>query len=95
MINNSLQHSNFTRNRELNSRTLTTTELRSQKAGKILGLILRSIPISNQVIHLTFPSSFVVTSIQFTSTDETPFHHQWGSISFYNPIPSLKCRTIF
>ena len=42
------------------------------------------IPTSTQTKHRTFPSTFVVARLQFTSTDEPPFAHRWDSITFYN-----------
>ena len=62
---------------------------------KFICLNPHSISTSTQTEHRLFPWPLVETSLQFTSTDEPPFDHQWASITFYNPIAGLKYKTTF
>ena len=83
-INNSLQFSRITRNRELTWTTHTSTKLNCKLTMKIFGVNSHTIPTSTQIKRWTVSSPFVVTSLHLTSTEEPPFDHQRGSISFYN-----------
>ena len=56
---------------------------------------MRTIPIPTQIKHQIVHSSFVVTFSQCTSSDDSLFGHQWGSITFYKPISDLKYKTTF
>ena len=94
-INNTLQHSSITRNRETARPTHSSTELMCKLTVNFFGLNPHSIPISTHIKYRTFPSPFVVTSLQFTSTDEPPIDHQCGTIIFYNPVLGLKYKTTF
>ena len=80
-INCSLQYSTNTRNRELNRLTQTTTELKFEVTVESIGLNPHPIPNSFLIKQRTFPSPFIVPTLQFTSIDEPALDHQWGSIA--------------
>ena len=75
--NSLIQYPTITRNRELSRLTDTSTVFKFEFTVKFIGLNLDPNPTSTQISYRTFPSAFVVTSSHFTSTDETPFDHQW------------------
>ena len=91
----SLRKSAFIRSPELTRLTHTSIELKFEITVKFFELNAHPIPTSSQVKHRTLPSLFVVTSSQFTSTDEPPFDHHWRSITFHNPISGIKHKTTF
>ena len=94
-LNISVQFSAFTRNQEMTRLTHTSIELKLEVTVKFIGLNLHPIPTSTHLKHQTFPSLFVVTSLQFTSSDEPPFDHQWRTLTFFNTISGLKNKTTF
>ena len=94
-INNSLQYSATIRNRELIRLTHTSTELMFEVTVKLSGLYPHPFPMSTQVKHWTFPSTFVVSSLQVTSFDEPPFDHKCGIITFYNPASGVKYKPLY
>ena len=71
-IDNSLNFSANTR-REVTRLTQTSTEIKFEINVKFFGLYPHPIPTSTHYKHRPFPSLFVVTSLQFTSSDEPPF----------------------
>ena len=86
-INKSLQNAGISRtrelnrcNRELNELTQTTTEVKLELTVKFMGLNPQPIPTSTQFKQRTFPSFYVDTSLQFTSTNEPPFVRRRGSM---------------
>ena len=89
-LNNSQQNSTFTRNRELNRKTQTTTEIKFEVSVKYTELNPHPIPTTNLIRHRTFPSPVLVACLHFSSADELRIHHQWGSITFYKPISGVK-----
>ena len=101
-INNCLQYSAITRNRELTRLTHTSIELKFEVTVKFIGLNIHLIPTSTQIKHQMFPVPSVVTSQQFTSTDHPPFDRQGGTYNFLQPYlwsviqnPFLKFMTLF
>ena len=62
--------------------TLTSSEIKFQVTVKFNTLNLHPFATSSQFKHTTFPSIFVVTSLQFTFTSEPPCDHQPGSTTF-------------
>ena len=72
-ITNNLQYSTITRNRELTRQTHTLTELKFEVTANFFELNPHPNPTSTQITRRSFPSPFVVTNLQFTSTDEPPF----------------------
>ena len=62
---------------------------------KIIELNHHPTPTLTQLKHQTRPGHFVVTRLELNSTDEPLFVHQWGSITFCNPISGLKYKTNF
>ena len=68
-INNSLQHSAITRNRELTRLTHIPTEQKFEVTVRFIGKNPHPIPTPTQIKHRTFSIPFVVTSLQFTSSD--------------------------
>ena len=83
--NKGRQYSILTRKRQVKSLSKTTTEGKFDVTVKFIRIKPHSIPISTRSEHRTFPRRFLVTWLQFTFTDEPPFHHQWGSIIFTTP----------
>ena len=81
-INNSLQSSHITRNRELNRLYQTVIELELEVFVVFVGQNHRANPISTQTKLPNFHSPFFVPHLQCTSTDKPPFDYQWGSIIF-------------
>ena len=94
-INNIWQFSTKTRNRELTTFTQTITEFETKELIEFIGLNSHAIPTSTEIKKRNFLSPFVVIIFQFTSTAEPPFDHQWGILTFYNPISGLKDKTTF
>ena len=94
-LNNSVVYFTITRTQEVIRLTHIPTELKFEVTIKLIGLNPHPNPTSTEVRHRTFLSLFVVTSLQFVSTDEPAVDHQWGSTTFYNPISGLKNKTIF
>ena len=68
-INNSLKHSAITRNRELTRLTHIPTEQKFEVTVRFIGKNPHPIPTPTQIKHRTFSIPFVVTSLQFTSSD--------------------------
>ena len=75
--------------------TLNLSELKFEVTVELNGLNPHQIPNPTQIKHRMVPSPSVLTSSQFTSTDEYPFDHKWGRLIFYNPISGLKDKTSF
>ena len=94
-INNCLQLSTITRNRERNRLTYNRTEGKLEATVIFNWLSYHSFPTSTQIKHRTFPCHFVAISLRFTSKAEPPSDHQLGTISFYNSISGLKHKKIF
>ena len=94
-INNSVQFSTITRNRELDGLPHISTELNFEKTAKFIEIKLHPIPYSTQINNRTFPIPFVVTSVQIPATDEPPRYQQWGKVPFHNPISGLKNISTF
>ena len=92
-LNNSLQYSAITRKPKLTRLFHTSSELQFEETEKFNEFNPHPIPTSNKIKHRTFPRPFVLTSLQFTYTDDPPFGHQLGSRTFYNPTSSLKYKT--
>ena len=84
--NKSLQYCAITRDQEVATLTHTSTELKFEESVNFIGLNPHPIPTSTQFNDRKLPSLFVVTSKHFTSTDEIPLDHQWGSITFYKTL---------
>ena len=92
-VGKNLQSSTITRNRELNKLAQTTIEIKIELRVNFVELNIHPDPNSTQIKHRTITSPFVVTSLQYTSTDEPPVDHQWGNLSSYNSISGLKYKT--
>ena len=93
-INNSLQSLANIGNRELTRLTHASTELKSEVTVKFIGSNPDPIPTCFKIKPRTFPSRFVVNSLHFTSTVESPFNHQWGSTTSYQPFSGLNYQTL-
>ena len=78
--NNTWQYFTINRFREMTRLTKTTTELYFET--KFIGLNLHPLQNSTQIKCRFFASLFVVTSLQFTSTDDPLFGLQWGNRTF-------------
>ena len=90
-MNNNLQCSMVTRNRKITRLTQITAELKLEETVKIFGLnSIHPIPTSNQIKLRTLSSPLVVSKLQFNSTGNPRFDHDWGNITFYNTVSVLK-----
>ena len=73
----------------------TTNDLQFCVTVNFVAINPHLISTSTQIKHRTFPKPSVATSLHFTSTEEPPLGHQWGSKTFCNFISGLKQKTIF